>query len=301
MKAYLNNKINQLTVIENTTLVRKINSWLVNDWNQAFNENDDILVSWARKRLIVNHEYKFIYCAIPKNASSSLMKSILGLNKTQKSYSVINGSRDLIRRYVELNCSLSTYTYAEAERIINSDYVKFVIVRNPWARLVSAYINLFVRFHEHGKATDAVRNTVNFIYGREDYDKNITPVSFRDFIKYICSEKDSRLDQHCVPQYLFLGNLNYDFIIRMESLTQDLEILQKRLKIRMELPSLNKTNYVGYSSEDNIDFSRISSCQLRNMKNRIPDYKHFYNSELMEIVKERYKQDIEQFQYSFES
>ena len=141
-------RIQQFSVVEPSTLFRKILSKLKNDWNKIETVDNWDAINWAQKRLIVDHEYRFIYCAIPKNASSSLMKAIVSVSNSRRKKQLLNSSRDTVRNYIELNYSLSTYTYAQARKIINSDYFKFAIVRNPWARLVSTYRNLFVRFHE---------------------------------------------------------------------------------------------------------------------------------------------------------
>lgn len=287
--------------MEAPTLFIKINSKLKNDWDEVAADKNWDAVTWAKKRLIVHHNSRFIYCSIPKNASSSLMKAILALSNSPRKEELLNSSRDTIRNYVELDYNLASYSYTEAKKIIDSDYFKFVIVRNPWARLVSTYINLFIRFHEHGRPTALVKDSVKYIYGEDVKHRDSISITFEELIKYLCAIEDRYLDQHCIPQYLFLGGLEYDFIGRMENLSEDLQYIQNRVKISLislELPKLNKTKYI-ILPKNQQNLSKFSPSELRNFKTGLPSYQHFYTSELIDLVGQRYAQDIEMFGYNF--
>lgn len=298
MANLIEKRIQQFSVLEPSTLLRKINSKIKNDWDEIELNNNWNAVIWAQKRLLVNHEYRFIYCAIPKNASSSLMKAIVSISNSKRKKQLLNSSRDTIRNYVELNYSLASYTYAEASKIINSDYFKFVIVRNPWARLVSTYLNLFVRFHEHGKPTDLVIDSVKYISGEDVKDRDSINITFEELVKYLCATEDRYLDQHCIPQYLFLGGIKDYFVARMENLSEDLKQIQKKINISLELPKLNKTEYSS-SSNNQQNFAKISASEFRSWKTTLPDYKQFYTPELIDLVSQRYAQDIQIFGYNF--
>lgn len=298
MRNPIERRIQQFYVVEPSTLVRKIQSKLKNDWDEIELANNWDAVIWAKKRLIVDHKYRFIYCAIPKNASSSLMKSILALSNSKRKNFFLNSSRDTIRNYIELNYSLSSYSFVEAEKIINSNYFKFVIVRNPWARLVSTYLNLFVRFHEHGRPTDLVIDSVKYVSGEDVKNRDSINITFEELVKYLCATEDRYLDQHCIPQYLFLGGIKNDFIARMENLSEDLQQIQTKLNISLELPKLNKTEYSSLSNKEQ-DFSKLSASEFRNWKTVLPDYKQFYTPKLIDLVAQRYAEDIEMFGYDF--
>lgn len=299
MIGYIANKVEQLSVIEKSTFFRKCSSQIKNDWKEI--ETVNYWQAWAVKRLIVNHQYKIIYCAIPKNASSSLMKSMISLDATKKTEKIINSSRDTIRKYVELNYALSTYSYFEAQKIINSDYFKFTVVRNPWTRLVSTYVNLFVRLHEHGNINDLVKSAVKYIHGEEPKDKQSININFKDFVEYLVAEENRNLDQHCIPQYLFLGDLKYNFIARMENLSEDLAYLQGKLGISLDLPKLNVTKYSSSPTAEQNNVSEFLPSELRKHVDKSPNYQAFYTPELIDLVRQRYEKDISLFNYSFDS
>jgi hypothetical protein len=282
-------KLTLLPLTEPSTFLRRINVKLKNDWGAD---------SWAQKRLIVNHEYRFIYCSIPKNASSSILKAIVATSHSKRKEKLLKLSRNSIHIYTLLNYSLASYTYAEAKQIIDSDYFKFAIVRNPWVRLVSTYSNYLVRLLSSGQVSDLAKDVAKYIYGENDYSKYEDTITFEQFANYVSAVEDTYLDQHCKSQYLFLGGIKYDFIGRMENLYRDLEYIQEKIKFTLELPKLNSTNY-SRSSNSEQNFSKFSPSRLRKLETGIPDYTQFYTPKLVELVGQRYAKDIEMFDYDF--
>ena len=117
-------------------------------------------------------------------------------------------------------------------------------------------------------------------------------------IKYLCAIEDRYLDQHCIPQYLFLGDIKYDFVARMENLSEDLQYIQNKLNLSLELPKLNKTKYSSSPNKEQ-NLSKLSASEFRNWKTVLPDYKQFYTPELIDLVGKRYAKDIEMFGYDF--
>lgn len=90
---------------------------------------------------IPNAEYKFIYCPIPKVANTSFRQLIFKLDGIEnKFYQKENWI------YAQNNLSLFSFNYLDAIKILNvKNYFKFAFVRNPWSRLVSAYLDKFVK------------------------------------------------------------------------------------------------------------------------------------------------------------
>ena len=90
----------------------------------------------------VNDEYKFLYCKIPKVASSTFVTIFLYLagitNSTSVNASRLYENENLHSRLVTLNkLSESEATWRP------SNYSKFFFTRNPLTRLYSAYKNKF--------------------------------------------------------------------------------------------------------------------------------------------------------------
>lgn len=285
------NKVKLLPLVEPATFLRRINVKVKNDWQRD---------NWVEKRLIVNHDYQFIYCPVYKVASSSMMAALLALSNSSKKEKLLQGSRLNIRMYIELNYSLASYSYSKAKQFLSSDYFKFVIVRNPWEKLVSTYANFFVALLPNGEPSDFSKRLTCQFHGAENYEMHKDSMSFRQFIiDYILPTKDEDLNLHCTPQNLFLGDVKYDFIGKQETLNTDLKYIKEKLNLPLELPKLNRTKYdsgSGYSQ----NFADFSPQDLRKLPHGLPKYQQFYTPELIEIVRQRYQKDIERFTYDFE-
>lgn len=142
------------------------------------------------------------------------------------------------------------------------DIFKVMIARNPWDRLVSCY---------EQKKRD---NKIEFF---NSIDLDISS-SFDSFARKVCRIPDHYSDRHFRSQFThitwFDGSLLVDYIIRFSHLEKDLDFLVK-LK---DLPL--------------IPFSHLN-------KSHNEDYTSYYDPELVELVAERYKVDIELFGFKF--
>lgn len=191
-------------------------------------------------------EYKTVYFFIPKVASSSLKKlcaSLLGINQETGFHKMDFPS---VRRSSLLN---------------NDQYFKFALVRNPYDRLVSCYIQ-------------KVKNENNF--GKLKIWAN---KSFEEFIRIVCALPDKEMNRHFKPQHTFLtdakGKLLVDYIGKLENIKEDFKIISEKAGFPkdMKLPYRLRTNHNHYST--------------------------YYTEETKKLVTDRYKKDLEMFNYSF--
>jgi hypothetical protein len=247
-----------------------------------------------RRRFIVNHEFNFIYLPIPKNACSSFKALILSLSEVDNKEEILEDLAS-IHEYMEKYLSLSIYSQREAmDMLRNNKYFKFCIVRNPWSRLTSVYCNKFVT----PQPSDFVKDVINTVYQRNGLEPNIEKsITFKQFIEYLVTTNDEYLEPHWKPQYLFLGNIKFDFIGKFESLDSDFQYIKNKLNLPLDIPWHNKTIYNDIFDE-NKDWPNLYPCELIKLS-KYPDNKKFYTPELVELVRKRYKKDIEMFEYEF--
>ena len=283
-------KIKLLPLVEPQAFAKRLHLKLNNDWP----ENE-----LPKKSLIVNHDYRFIYCPIHKNASTSIMAALLRLVKKKTDKTISDSSELKIRLYLELNHSLANYTYQDAARFLNSsDYFKFVVVRNPWARLVSTYANYIVRLPiEKGIFSDIAKDAAKHLYGEDHDTDRVDSITFEQFVEYVAAKKDDQLDVHCVPQVNFLAGVNYDYIAKLETLNDDLEYIENKLGFSIAMRKFNKTSY-SKSAEATQKYFKLSPSELRDLP-KLPNYRDFYTPTLFKTVKERYLEDVTQFEYTF--
>ena len=283
-------KTKLMPLLEPSSLMRRVKVKLSKQWP-----------SEARilNRLLVNHQYRFLYCPINKNASTSMMAALIELGKQNTNKNLADLTSKEIRLYVALNYSLASYTYTEATNLIKSDYFKFVIVRNPWARLVSTYANYFVRLPaEKHIFSDIAKSAALHIYGDSSFLNYVDSITFDQFVRYVAVTEDAELDIHCRPQSYFLGSFSYDFAAKMENLDRDLTLIEEKLNLPFKIKRFNKTAY-SESKEDSEPYHAFTSAEIRALESKVPNYKMFYTPELTELVRQRYAADTERFDYSF--
>lgn len=257
------------------------------------------------KSYLINHEYHFIYCPIPKVACSSFKKFMISLSNLENKEQILKLPQRLFHSYVSHELSLSAiYSHAEALTLLKEgEYFKFTFVRNPWERLTSAYLNKFVDA-PRGTNTNLplAKQVIKDIYQANNlepnYDESIT---FRQFVEYIAITDDYQLDGHWKPQHLFLGNTKFDFIGRFENLETDFAYIQEKLGFIHSLPWSNKSQQDAKKSGNeqpslSQHYCDYSPRELRRLKH-YPGCKAFYTSELSDAVKKRYAKDIELFEY----
>ena len=144
------------------------------------------------------------------------------------------------------------------------NYYKFSIVRNPWDRAVSDY-KWWTR--PDSPFFDFLKSTTleDYLLIRNGYEK----------INHL-NDSSGRAD-HFYTQYSFIeigGACAMDCIIKFENLQQDFDHFCDQIGIpQQKLPHTHKTNRKHYSE--------------------------YYNQKTIDIVAEKYRKDIEYFDYQF--
>ena len=239
---------------------------------------------WIENYYIINHQHKIIYCPIPKNACT-LFKEIMVKNSEHQASFQASGLD--VHRYIRRNnVQLGDFAY-----LSNPEYLKIAIVRNPLDRLVSGYLNKFVR---PKKITTIVRNIIKDVYRldklKPDYQKSIT---FSDFINYLVRTEDHFLNEHWRSQYSFLGKdlVEFDLYNSLENVSNIIQKLE--LKIGVEISHKKTKNKTNYSENlDRENWHTIYPAELRKLK-QLPTADSWYTAKLITLVKDRYALDFE--------
>ncbi|WP_175631948.1 sulfotransferase family 2 domain-containing protein [Virgibacillus siamensis] len=176
--------------------------------------------------------------------------------------------KSLFGGYDELN-HFTIHDFKKINKNYFAEAYKIGFVRNPWDRLVSAFFYL-----KQGGSSPLDQEF------RKKYLKDIT---FEEFV-YKLKENSYRNKifkwVHFTPQHKFLcndqGEIQVDYLGRYETLTNDFE----NLKMVFQIPNI-----------------RLDKHNTSKHK----DYWDYYNYEMMKIVEEVYKDDVEIFKYRFPS
>ncbi len=199
---------------------------------------------------IVNHSSRLIFIYIPKTGGSSIER-----------LSCVGGKgHDTLARIKR-----------QVAPDIYQSYFKFGIVRNPWARLVSAYsyFEQMTIFHKWYRVREN-RITRRRIKAYPNCSDFVSRFQLKDFYS----------DIHFIPQCRFVcddeRSVALDYVGKLEQLEDGWRLICDRIGQKYEpLPRRNSTVH--------------------------KDYRSYYSDEAAEHISEQYAEDINQFGYTFDN
>lgn len=160
------------------------------------------------------------------------------------------------------NMCLNSYSSIEIMNIIDYSYKVYIMVRNPYERLLSTTIAH--KQHEN--------------------------MTFKEFIfKY---DNHNTIIMSHPKVILFLNNRNCE-ILNFNDFKSKLEEIRVRNKIPYEIKGYQELKY-----DNNIKYykNNIYDTKLKSFNNNsIPMYKHFYTNEMKQKVYQMFKEDFDNF------
>ncbi|KAI6068164.1 Carbohydrate sulfotransferase 14 [Aix galericulata] len=166
------------------------------------------------RHLLVSDKYRFLYCYVPKVACSNWKRILKVLDGALESVDVklkMDHKSDLVflgdMKPEEINYRLK-------------NYYKFIFVRNPAERLLSAYRNKFGEIKEY-----QLKYGVEIIrrYRKNGGKSAGDDVTFSEFLRYLLDEDVEKMNEHWMPIYNLCQPcaVRYDFIGSYERLNED--------------------------------------------------------------------------------
>ena len=152
----------------------------------------------------------------------------------------------------------TTYDYASVEQKIKESYGKYT--KHPYKQ---------------------VYEKLKMLFGYPNIDSidlNKTPVSFEEFINFVCDQNIEDMDEHWQVQTYYIGYdfIDYDFIGRLESFAQDIQVVFNKI---------NAPDYIYRYITGKLNESKRKETQIN------------WTDELAEKVYEKYRSDFEAFGY----
>jgi Sulfotransferase family len=165
----------------------------------------------------------YLYQPIPKNACTTIKTLLLQMEglpvddnvwrRHQKEYNRFPGTNHLtIQEQLDI-FEGRTHTF------------KFVIVRNPYARLASAYCDKILSNPTAYLIRKITKSAADQGTVLSD------PITFEQFVTVVSCQSLGEMDPHCRPQYYEgrFAMVKYDFIGRMEAMPRDLVYALERI------------------------------------------------------------------------
>ncbi|XP_054163738.1 carbohydrate sulfotransferase 11-like [Oppia nitens] len=245
--------------------------------------------------LIVDDINKLIYCFVPKVASTNWKRVLLAINmKPNENYNELNpldikGNESHVPQAFR---TLNQYNDTTEITYKLRSYLKFMFVRNPYERLLSAFRNKF---------EDTFKD-----YFRERFGRKIVKqfrqqptneslerghdVTFEEFLTYISqlntSDHNHQFNEHWRPvtNLCFPCAIDYDVIGKYETLHSDVQLVLRKARINhlIQFPKREDT------------YSNLPSSDL------ISQYYTNVSDILIDKLAKVYNQDITLFQYNYD-
>ncbi len=256
------------------------------------------LRSWLRthrndlRHILVSDKYRTLYCYVPKAACTNWKRTFLYLNNVAKNSTEAKLKTHKMENYK----TLAKIPEDEALFILQS-YSKFIFVRNPISRALSAYREKFATFKKRGRSQWVIdlANTIYDHFGNHTVSNvedspphNGHNISFQEFVRYL-GDHQSQIDvmgsEHWKPMsdICYPCEIQYDAIGKFETFEVDSMHLLRRLK-REDLLDvvLQKSDHHTGSSTDEV----------------LREYYSVLTPSEKEGLNWRYRTDIELFDYN---
>ena len=197
---------------------------------------------------------KLVYYPIAKVANTSILSALAASEKDGKA---------------KIYHDRRSFPHLRPSEEIEDQYI-FAIVRNPFDRLVSCYINKYQINWSEAEKQSIPPYFNDYLFG---YLKNVK--SFEEFIKKIVYIPHRLMDMHFCLQYLHLykrgGRCLVDHVGHFEELNEEWDALRERFDL-MDLPHYKKST-----------------------RDKWQDY---YTEELADLVYKKFRKDFETFGYT---
>jgi dermatan 4-sulfotransferase 1 len=209
---------------------------------------------------------KYIYVQTPKVACSTIKLSLISFELGRRLEIDYENPKSIHQR--EFSPLLTPKQVGSFSRLLQSPFLKFCFVRNPFTRVLSAYLDKIVQNKPQKKP-------VAELAGRDLQD----PITFEEFLSCIARQSITDMDNHWRPQYFqtFQGRIRYDYIGRFEALFGDLRTVAEII------------------SPDLVSFISERAPHRTNAQNLLRLY---YSKKAQSLVRDIYRVDFEHFDYS---
>ncbi|XP_027524588.1 carbohydrate sulfotransferase 11 [Corapipo altera] len=217
------------TQLSNTAILHQIRRDQVTDTcraNSVSSRKRRVLTPNDLKHLVVDEDHEMIYCYVPKVACTNWKRVMMVLTGKGK----YSDPMEIPANEAHVSSNLKTlnqYSIPEINHRLKN-YMKFLFVREPFERLVSAYRNKFTQkyntsFHKRYGTKIVRRQRKN---ATQEALRKGDDVKFEEFVAYLIdphTQKEEPFNEHWQTVYSLCHpcHIHYDLIGKYETLEED--------------------------------------------------------------------------------
>lgn len=159
-----------------------------------------------------------------------------------------------------------------------ANYQMFAVVRNPYSRLVSGFVNKYII---------------------ESRLQNAGWTTFNEFLEFLVDDKEFKAvdKHHFTPQFsenyrgFTRAGFSFDRVIKLEQLADGLKAVSEAIGADLtHVPVANQTNYgIPKAAVISVGSMKIADFDKEN----IPPHQYFYDDKSIALVREIYKLDFQ--------
>lgn len=243
---------------------------------------------WPYGSMMVAQSQKLFYIPVAKCACTSLKSMMVRLAEIDRPEVAIELDVHLVTDRFKTGVQLKDKPMDQAREILASDkYFKFSVVRDPFERIISAYLEKFVYERHSPRNLMHTRPVIGAVQGSADIDQD-RGISFDEFIAFILSQDPFELDPHWRPQHLYLRGVKHiSRIFRLENIAELEQYLQREKGLTVKLGHANKT---GKSDVHLQQACRLPAGELDRAGPIDPD--SFLTTDHAEALRAYYREDF---------
>ncbi|XP_071949851.1 carbohydrate sulfotransferase 11-like [Antedon mediterranea] len=230
-------------------------------------------------KLLVNKKHKMVYCQTPKAGTVSWCRIMLVLSGYKNYNEIMKMTAPQVSRAWKSHVPLlSSFPKTEQENIMNT-YTKFMFVRQPFTRLLSAY-NDKIRMNEdrtYARGFAGYRKKILYKYSKKN---ETSEIKFHEFIRYVLSTKHNNAHWREMYKVCYPCDIHYDVIGQFEDMKNEAKYILTLSNITdLTFPTASGRHLTHSSNED----------KFKKAYSYIPDKDELY---------QRYKYDFMLFGYT---
>jgi hypothetical protein len=262
---------------------------VVAEASQIWPQGNSNGLRWPHGSMMVSEKHKILYVPVAKCACTSLKSMMVELAGIEQHGKAIQFGVHFVTDRFNTGVQLKDKTMKLAWQILASDqYFKFSVIREPFERLVSAYLEKFVYNRKNKRNQLHTRPVISHVQGSDDIDLQ-RGISFDEFVEYIIAQDPMDLDPHWRPQHLYMeGVQNMSKIYRIEDIAELETYLRQHFGVTVQLAHKNKTKKSGIILEQVAEITADKIDALDAF-----DHNSFLSSKNRVATREYFKEDFE--------